>query len=758
MRLPLFIKRAGYDFQISAWLREVGHDVRHEYPDGIDCECPNVESHSTGDEKDRAFRVWDGSGFKDGKEFGAHCRHQTCQTASEDDRGWYLDKLCQHYGIKHTDELHSWCPSVLQEETEREAGVADKAVTAEAELKPIDDRIAGLTATTPGAEISNIITLLARRPIHEQVEVDRRISRIAEQTGAKKKTLETNLKYEQKKERAKTAGTFDANVERLYRQLCEKNLPATLFLTSDEQRVLRVNGRPGKRWLQEMTPATWKAELNARVPGPLPHDLDTITCIANRKGHEFPVVRAIANVPVFGSDGSLRVVEGYDPTTQDYVSIDPNLALPAIPDVVTQDHVDEALWWLLAEALRDVPFSDSFEGGDSTPIYVDRKDDHGYPMPNWERGAASRANFLVMVLQPFVRAIIGEGACPAFHIDKTTHAEGGTLITHMPAVIFTGAHLRGRAKPKDGDEFQKSMLAALRQMPPYVLFDNLTGAVDNGDLAMAITSRHYAGRELGHSHDTECEIVGSFIYTGVGIEFSKELHRRNVPIRLDANTDAPGKRSFKYDFDQFLVTNRGRLIWSCLVLIKNWVERGMPRGNASLPSFEKWAAVMGGILSAAGVGGFLANLDNYREHALEVRTVDATLVEALIRTFGFNSFTVSEAITIMGVNPDVAGALAPIGLQPGGRDGEDTQANKNRFSKYLKSNIARRVHLVTDLKAITKMGLPQTNPSVTPRDDGKVEVRVVLRQVGRASPIKWQFFPNVGEPAARVEHGVVVGL
>ena len=146
----------------------------------------------------------------------------------------------------------------------------------------------------------------------------------------------------------------------------------------------------------------------------------------------------------------------------------------------------------------------------------------------------------------------------ADEIDRT-HAEGGTLITHMPAVIYTGQHLQAKAKPSDGDEFQKQMVSTLRAAPPYILFDNLSGDVDNGVLAMAITSRKYGGRELGFSRNAKVEVVGSFIYTGVGIRFSKELHRRNVPIRLNANNPLPGERKFKYEFDTFLKANRGRL-------------------------------------------------------------------------------------------------------------------------------------------------------------------------------------------------------
>lgn len=755
-----FARIAGHDFQMSAWLREMGHPLRHDYADGADFECPNYENHTLVDDKDRAFRVWDGSGVRDGRAFGASCRHATCQNASHDDRLWYLDRLCEKYEVKDAMSLitREWCPGVWAEREAAEAERKRQASEANDAMATIDARIEGLTSLSTDEEINDVIASLARRPADEKVQVERRVERIHDQTGIRKKTLDEALKGAQRKEAANSpAGSFDATVERTLRLLAERNVPPTLFVAAyDPHPAMRLNGSPGGRVLEEMTPGMWKAEVNRRVPSPLPHDAELITCVANRAGLPFPRVRGVVSIPRFARDGSLLTTEGYDAVTQDYISPDPNVEIPEVPATVTGDHVQEALWWLLAEALRDVPFSDSFEGGDSTPIYQAEKDADEYPLPNWERGAASRANFLALVLQPFVRNMI-HGPCPAYHVDKTTHAEGGTLITHMPSVIYSGGHLQGRGKPTDSDEFQKSLLSVMLTMPPYVLFDNLSGKIESGDLAMAITSQRYAGRQLGFTRDVSCEVVGSFIYTGVGIEFSKELHRRNVPVRIDANMDDPRHRSFKYDFDEFLVNNRGRLIWSCLVLIKNWVQAEAKPGGATLGSFEKWAGVMSGILDAAGVGGFLENMEAYREHALEARNADVALAEALIKTFGWEKFTAAEALDRLLANPDTAGVLEPIGLQVD-RNGDASQANKNRFARYIKSNLAKRVHLIGDRKAITKMAIPHQNPSVNDDGEGGLTVKVVLRQPARKSPVEWQFALNSGNPTGSgVVGGVVVG-
>jgi len=53
--------------------------------------------------------------------------------------------------------------------------------------------------------------------------------------------------------------------------------------------------------------------------------------------------------------------------------------------------------------------------------------------------------------------------------------------------------------------------------------------------------------------------------------------------------------------------HRAELIRACITLVQNWIARGRPAGQASLGSFERWAAVIGGILQSAGIDGFLDN-------------------------------------------------------------------------------------------------------------------------------------------------------
>lgn len=104
--LKKFLAIGAATFDIGKWLDGVApEDTRYTYEDGLDFKCPNEDGHSDPKPDDRAFRVWNG----DGDGFGAFCQHNGCRTESSDDRAWYLDKLCDAYGVADAASLLDWC-------------------------------------------------------------------------------------------------------------------------------------------------------------------------------------------------------------------------------------------------------------------------------------------------------------------------------------------------------------------------------------------------------------------------------------------------------------------------------------------------------------------------------------------------------------------------------------------------------------------------------------------------------------------------
>jgi hypothetical protein len=83
-------------------------------------------------------------------------------------------------------------------------------------------------------------------------------------------------------------------------------------------------------------------------------------------------------------------------------------------------------------------------------------------------------------------------------------------------------------------------------------------------------------------------------------------------VKLDAKAAEPSMRTDIQiqDFKGHLRKHRGEVIGHVLILIRHWVDKGMPRASGSpLRSFENWFWTVGGILEAAGFTTFQANRD-----------------------------------------------------------------------------------------------------------------------------------------------------
>ena len=301
-----------------------------------------------------------------------------------------------------------------------------------------------------------------------------------------------------------------------------------------------------------------------------------------------PVLAAIVTAPVFGRDGSLVTEPGYHTATRLLYEPPPGFVLPAVPERPSPAEIEAARSLLLDDLLGDFPFT----------------------------GEAERAHVLCLLLLPFMRPLI-DGPTPMHLIEKPAPGTGATLMVDAIAVVATGAGVSVMVEGRDDEEWRKRLTAKLRQIPAVVLIDNLRRRLDAAPLAAALTAPYWEDRILGKSETARFPIRCVWIATGNNPQFSNELARRLVRIRLDAHVDQPWRREGFAHPNLLAWTHASRpaLVAACLTLGRAWVAAGKPRHRQILGSFEDWAAVMGGILEIAGVPGFLANLDEMYEAA-----------------------------------------------------------------------------------------------------------------------------------------------
>jgi putative DNA primase/helicase len=301
-----------------------------------------------------------------------------------------------------------------------------------------------------------------------------------------------------------------------------------------------------------------------------------------------PVLAGIVTAPVFGSDGTLITEPGYHPATRLLYEPTQSFTLPPVPEHPTPQQIAAARSLLLGDLLGEFPFV----------------------------GEAERAHALALLLLPFVRPMIS-GPTPLHMVEKPAPGTGATLMVDAISIIATGTSASVMVEGRDEDEWRKRLTAKLREIPSILLIDNLRRQLDASAVAAALTAPYWEDRVLGKSEMVRFPIRCVWIATGNNPQFSNEIARRMVRIRLDPHEDQPWLREgFRHpNLLAWVWRNRACLVAACLTLGCAWIAAGMPRHQKTIGSFEGWAQVMGGILEVAGVPGFLGNLREMYQRA-----------------------------------------------------------------------------------------------------------------------------------------------
>ena len=299
-----------------------------------------------------------------------------------------------------------------------------------------------------------------------------------------------------------------------------------------------------------------------------------------------PVLVGIVNTPVFGRNGRLLTTPGYHPDARLLYSPAPGFEVPAIAQRPSADEIAAARALICDDLLGDFPFV--------------------LPSEN--------THTVALLLLGFLRSMI-DGPTPLHLIEKPTPGTGATLMVDAIATILTGAGASVMTEGRDDEEWRKRVTAKLRQIPSIVLIDNLRQKLDSSAVAAALTAPFWEDRILGVSEMARLPIRCAWIATGNNPEFSNEMARRIVRVRLDAHVERPWQRGgFRHpDLMTWVRANRARIVAACLTLCQAWIAAGRPRGTRTIGSYENWAQVLGGVLETAGIEGFLGNLDEMME-------------------------------------------------------------------------------------------------------------------------------------------------
>jgi putative DNA primase/helicase len=301
-----------------------------------------------------------------------------------------------------------------------------------------------------------------------------------------------------------------------------------------------------------------------------------------------PILTKIVESPFFGRDGELYIEPGYHAAAQTYYAPPVGFYMPRpVPQRPAQANVASALA-VIDELLRDFTFA--------TP--------------------GDRVNAIALGLLPAARELIDDPT-PNHLIEAPTEGSGKGLLAEV--LLGDSAGPIGMIPQTDNeDEVRKAVTSRLWEGRSVILLDNVT-KLASAVLATAFTARVWDDRMLGKNLTLRLPIRCVWVTTANNATLNRDHVRRAVRIRIDPGTEKPWLRE---DFHHknlyaWAAEHRGELIWANLTLIQNWIARGRPASTSTVAfgSYPQWAEVMGGILGAAGVEGFLSNLLNLSEDA-----------------------------------------------------------------------------------------------------------------------------------------------
>ena len=225
-------------------------------------------------------------------------------------------------------------------------------------------------------------------------------------------------------------------------------------------------------------------------------------------------------------------------------------------------------------------------------------------------GTSDWANFLACLITPLLGMAVDK--TPLFLVDKPRPRTGATLLANTVAAIHTGQPQATLCRlGRNADETAKELGAAGGLSHGIVLFDNLSGRVDNPQFAAYLTAEIFMQRRLGTNYSQH--IVDRHPLTEIGtannLTLSDELAQRCVGIRLDANVPDPQNRLFTFDPVISALQRRSLFLSAVVSLVQSWLDAGSPPAPAisGLGGFEDWRDLTAAILHHIGVAGFLAD-------------------------------------------------------------------------------------------------------------------------------------------------------
>lgn len=403
---------------------------------------------------------------------------------------------------------------------------------------------------------------------------------------------------------------------------------ATVAEIVDEERLLNLLARAA-----QMISVTSRG-INSAWP-----ESKTLTALFGRH-RDFRPLRGIAPSPIVREDNTIATEEGYDEASHVLLDLD-GLDLQ-IPDAPTKVEVRKAVDLLVDDWLGDFPFASK----------------------------ADKANALALILTYPLRELVS--LVPFAVISAKSQGTGKSKLIALIVLLFTRTMPVWDSLPGSEEETRKQITTLLATAPPFLVFDE-SPRIGGKAINRLGTATTWSDRLLGGNKRAALPNRAVMVATGNNVEVLGDTRRRYYPIELFYDGECPENRpesEFRHpDIEAWTEAHRNELLVAVFTLIRAWQVAGRPKRTTSFGSFERWEAVVGGVIENAGVDDFLANLAEHRESVDFDEGLWVAHCEWLAETFPGGEFTTRSAMEKMLTRLNNMRIIDPNADLPPGIDG-----------------------------------------------------------------------------------------
>ncbi len=348
--------------------------------------------------------------------------------------------------------------------------------------------------------------------------------------------------------------------------------------------------------------------------------MKVIDYMLGETAEQLPQLNGLVSSPYCLPDGTIVIESGYNERSGFFM--DGGISdMEQVPEHPTEQQVQDAKDLLIDDLLVDFPFVTD----------------------------ADRAHAITVALTCLARPMF-EGPTPLFVFNAPSEGTGKGLLPEVIGLLVTGRTPHLTTAPMREEEWRKEIPALLESAGSMVLIDNVNRRLDSAALASVLTSTNPSFRVMRTTTHQTLPNRLTWTVTGNNLDFSREIARRVVFVQLDARMEDPSARTgFKHaNLPHWTRQNRDRLLRALFVLIRNRISKGKPQSDVVFGSYETWAHMMGGILDAAGISGFLENRSAGRSRSDDSSNEWAAFVDVWWEEYADQPMTAGKLVTLAG--------------------------------------------------------------------------------------------------------------